>query len=317
MPAEIPPQGVAPAWRRLAFPHFAKPLIFPLSQSRGNGEMLPMSPLTEFPPLKRSKIPKSRRPSTRRLLDGARLCLRPIILLLAVVLLCVCGMWWKRGCPGRDIVLHWVRARLASRSVDQAVARVYAARPEVRALAESAGDALQILVFKHESLVEVSAPGWDAPRIYPMTARSGTLGPKLREGDRQIPEGIYRVESLNPNSLYHLSLRLDYPNGFDRARAAEDGRTDLGGDIMIHGSDRSVGCVAVGDPAIEEVFCCASAVRPENVAVIIAPYDMRLGPQPDLAPPSAPSWYPDLCASLRTALSPLPSAGADEAGPSP
>lgn len=276
-----------------------------------------MSPLTEFPPPKCPKAPESPRPSSRRLLSGVRSCPRRIVALSAVVLLCVCGVWWKRGCPGCDVALHWIRARLASRTIGQVVARVHAARPEVRALAESAGGTLQILVFKHEGLVEVSAPGWDAPRIYPMTATSGTLGPKLREGDRQIPEGVYRVESLNPNSLYHLSLRLDYPNAFDRARAAEDGRTGLGGDIMIHGSDRSVGCIAVGDPAIEELFCCASAVRPENVSVVIAPYDMRLGPRPDLAPASAPAWYPDLCASLRTALRPLPPAGADGAGTSP
>jgi len=258
--------------------------------------------LTELPPLKRPEPPKPRRPFTRRPLGDARFCLRRTLRLLAVVLLCVGGMWWKRGCPGRDIAVNWACARFFPRTVAQAVARVCSARPEIRALAESAGGSLRILVFKHEGLVEVSAPGWPAPRVYPMSARSGALGPKLREGDRQIPEGRYRVETLNPNSRYHLSLRLDYPNDFDRARAAEDGRTALGGDIMVHGSDRSVGCVAVGDRAIEELFCCAAAVHPENVSVLIAPYDMRRGPRPDLAPPSAPPWYPDLCADLRADL---------------
>lgn len=261
-----------------------------------------MFPWPDLPPLNRPKLPQPRRPFTRRPRGGGWFCLCQIIRLLAVVLLCVGGMWWKRGCPGRDVALHWIRARFFPRTVGQAVARVCAARPEVRALAESSGGSLRILVFKHEGLVEVSAPGWPVPRVHPMTARSGTLGPKLREGDGQIPEGFYRVESLNPNSRYHLSLRLDYPNASDRARATGDGRSGLGGDIMIHGSDRSVGCIAIGDPAIEELFCCAAAVGPENVSVLIAPYDMRRGPRPDLAPASAPVWYPDLCAALRAAL---------------
>lgn len=261
-----------------------------------------MFPWPDLPPLNRPKLPQPRRPFTRRPRGGGWFCLCQIIRLLAVVLLCVGGMWWKRGCPGRDVALHWIRARFFPRTVGQAVARVCAARPEVRALAESSGGSLRILVFKHEGIVEVSAPGWHVPRVHPMTARSGTLGPKLREGDGQIPEGFYRVESLNPNSRYHLALRLDYPNASDRARATGDGRSGLGGDIMIHGSDRSVGCIAIGDPAIEELFCCAAAVGPENVSVLIAPYDMRRGPRPDLAPASAPVWYPDLCAALRAAL---------------
>ena len=62
-----------------------------------------------------------------------------------------------------------------------------------RARAKSAGGKLRILVFKNERSVEVHAPGWKAPRIYQMTAFSGTLGPKLREGDGQIPEGIYKA----------------------------------------------------------------------------------------------------------------------------
>ena len=79
------------------------------------------------------------------------------------------------------------------------------------------------------------------------------LGPKLREGDRQVPEGVYTIANMNPNSISHLSLALSYPNDFDRARAAEDGRADntLGGSIMIHGGSGSIGCMAVGDEAAE------------------------------------------------------------------
>jgi len=68
---------------------------------------------------------------------------------------------------------------------------------------------------------------------YRITAASGTAGPKLREGDRQVPEGIYRIVGLNPNSRYHLSMKLDYPNAFDRHQAARDGRARPGSDIFI------------------------------------------------------------------------------------
>jgi murein L,D-transpeptidase YafK len=94
-------------------------------------------------------------------------------------------------------------------------------------------------------------------RRYPILAASGGPGPKLREGDRQVPEGIYAVESLNPNSRFHLALRLDYPNAFDREMAAADGRANLGGDIMIHGSDVSIGCLAMGNEAAEDLFVLA------------------------------------------------------------
>lgn len=220
---------------------------------------------------------------------------------LAVVVACGLGAWGMAGCPGGVVAVRFARARVWRRSVEEAVEDVFGRRPEVREMAGNAGGSLRILVFKREGLVEVSAPGWDAPRTYPMTARSGTEGPKLREGDRQIPEGFYRVESLNPNSLYHLALRLDYPNGFDRDRAREDGRSGLGGDIMIHGSDCSVGCVAVGDRAIEEIFCCAAAVGPENVEVVIAPFDLRQGCRGEREA-AGPAWYPALLEELDRAL---------------
>lgn len=55
-------------------------------------------------------------------------------------------------------------------------------------------------------------------RSYPISKASGGAGPKLREGDKQVPEGIYRITALNPNSLFHLSMRLDYPNSYDLMR---------------------------------------------------------------------------------------------------
>ena len=98
--------------------------------------------------------------------------------------------------------------------------------------------------LKREAVLQVYAAGKDGKmsfiRAYPIRCASGELGPKLREGDCQVPEGLYRVDWLNPNSSYHLSLHLTYPNAFDRRMGKRDKREKLGGDIMIHGADVSI-----------------------------------------------------------------------------
>lgn len=141
-------------------------------------------------------------------------------------------------------------------------------------------------------------------RTYPILAASGTLGPKLCEGDLQVPEGLYRIESLNPNSLFHLALRLDYPNAFDRAKGQLDGRNDLGGDIMIHGGDCSVGCLAIGDEAAEDLFILAAETGIENVSVILSPVDFRTGALPaDIR--EVPGWTNELYEDVRSELAKL------------
>ncbi len=112
-------------------------------------------------------------------------------------------------------------------------------------------------------------------REYDILAASGQLGPKLREGDKQVPEGIYRIVLLNPNSLYHLSLRVGYPNEFDLGHAAAEGRTEPGTDIMIHGGARSSGCLAVGDEGAEDVFVVAALTETREIPLIISPVDFR------------------------------------------
>lgn len=107
---------------------------------------------------------------------------------------------------------------------------------------------LAILGFKNEKRVAIwarSSGEWRFIRNYPVLAASGHAGPKLREGDRQVPEGVYRIAHLNPNSSYHLSMKVDYPNAFDQRMARRDGRTRLGGDIFIHGKAVSIGCLAM------------------------------------------------------------------------
>lgn len=135
-----------------------------------------------------------------------------------------------------------------------------------------------LVALKDEARLEVWADGgdgWRFVRSYLVRSTSGRIGPKLEEGDHQVPEGVYRVAALNPNSRYHLSLRIDYPNAFDRARAREDGRSRLGGDIMIHGDRVSDGCLPVGDAAVEELYALAERIGTVNLAVIVSPMDLR------------------------------------------
>jgi murein L,D-transpeptidase YafK len=161
-----------------------------------------------------------------------------------------------------------------------------------------------MVVLKQERRLELWArlgPEWRAIRTYRILGASGGTGPKLREGDRQVPEGVYRIEALNPNSRHHLSLKLNYPNRFDRVKARREGRSRPGSNIFIHGGRASVGCIAVGDRAIEELFCLVARMWPTEVQVVMAPCDMRSGTAPP--PPSGqPEWYPDLRRDIARAL---------------
>ncbi len=161
-----------------------------------------------------------------------------------------------------------------------------------------------LVAFKDAARLELYADGGAGLRWlrdWPILAASGGPGPKLREGDRQVPEGIYAIASLNPNSAYHVSLRLDYPNADDRARAARDGRTTLGGDIMIHGKSVSIGCLAMGDETAEELFTLAARTGLANVRVVIVPNDLRRR-----ASKVDPPWVADLYMDLSRELAALP-----------
>jgi hypothetical protein len=166
-----------------------------------------------------------------------------------------------------------------------------------------------LLGFKYERELHLLAAGSGRPltfiRSYPIQGMSGTLGPKLREGDRQVPEGIYSIVYLNPNSIAHLSLALSYPNAYDRARAADDGRDTLGGDIMIHGGAMSSGCLAIGDEAAEDLFVLATESNWQQAVVILSPVDFRRHALP-VGSRVQPPWVEHLYARLRDALEELP-----------
>ncbi len=114
-----------------------------------------------------------------------------------------------------------------------------------------------IRIFKAESELEV----WKAKddgrfyhfKTYPICSYSGGLGPKLKQGDRQAPEGFYYVNQsqMNPRSKYHLAFNMGYPNAYDRA----NGRT--GAHLMVHGDCSSSGCYAMTDAVMEEIYILA------------------------------------------------------------
>jgi len=120
------------------------------------------------------------------------------------------------------------------------------------------GSPVFIRIFKEERELELwveKGGKFECFRTYSIAAMSGSLGPKLKEGDGQAPEGFYfvRPSQMNPTSDYHLSFNLGYPNAYDSAH----GRN--GSALMVHGSWVSVGCYAMTDPKIEEIFTLADA----------------------------------------------------------
>lgn len=146
---------------------------------------------------------------------------------------------------------------------EQSLSRVLLARNRVWPVLSSllsihdaqVGDPVFLRAVKEDSVLEL----WVKPHLrdrfvlvkrYPIAAWSGVLGPKEKEGDGQTPEGFYEVplSALNPQSKYHLSFNIGYPNAYDRSL----NRT--GSFIMVHGKDVSIGCLAMTDPGIEEIY---------------------------------------------------------------
>lgn len=157
------------------------------------------------------------------------------------------------------------------------VGKKIAARCEALGIAYPPKNIL-LRAFKTEKTLEVwVGPGAKGKMAllasYPIAAASGVLGPKRKEGDRQVPEGIYEIDTYNPTSKFHLSMRVSYPNASDRLRSDVD---KPGGDIYIHGNRKSIGCLAMTDPVIEELYilCLDSAKQGSKVKVHIFPARM-------------------------------------------
>lgn len=182
------------------------------------------------------------------------------------------------------------------------------AEPIIRKYCEVAGltglpEKVTLIAIKNKREMELWFGKGDTNkfvRSYKILAASGNSGPKLRRGDGQVPEGIYYLSILNPNSKYHLSMGINYPNEFDRRVARAEGRTNLGGDIYIHGKDVSNGCIAMGDKTIEELYYLVSRIGKEHVKVIIAPEDFR---QTGIPRNTLVDWMNELYRSINEELS--------------
>jgi murein L,D-transpeptidase YafK len=183
---------------------------------------------------------------------------RWLLLPFAVAGLAAVSLW---PLTGRTLVAR-AEAAVSTPRGDRAAAAAARVRPalarDLAAASLAFGAPVFIRIFKAERELEVwldDGRRYRLFRTYPICTWSGTLGPKLRQGDGQSPEGFYRVGrgQLNPRSQYHLSFNLGYPNAYDRAHQ----RT--GDFLMVHGSCVSIGCYAMGDAGIEEIYTLLDA----------------------------------------------------------
>lgn len=165
---------------------------------------------------------------------------------------------------------------------------------------------LTLIGLKEEKQLFVFAP--DAKgvqklvKVYPVIDASGVAGPKLKEGDKQVPEGFYKITGFKPNSIAHLALLVNYPNKFDKKNARIEKRTNIGSDIEIHGSYWSTGCLAMGDPAIEEIFVLAHDTGIRGIKFILAPCNMNIK-DPEIDLDKQPDWLKGLYKELAKELS--------------
>lgn len=170
--------------------------------------------------------------------------------------------WQGMGAADR---LVNVRARLLPQLPEQLAARQ-----------SKLGQPAFIRIFKETRELELWLQGdkqvWQLFRTYPIACFSGTLGPKTREGDMQAPEGFYSFTSkqLNPASKYHLTFNVGYPNAYDLAHQ----RT--GSLIMVHGDMCSIGCFAMTDPVIEEIYLVVEAALRGGGSVPVHIFPFRM-----------------------------------------
>jgi murein L,D-transpeptidase YafK len=129
--------------------------------------------------------------------------------------------------------------------------------------------------FKAELSLEIwvlEEDGFNFFKDYKVCLGSGTLGPKLQQGDGQVPEGFYSIDRFNPSSNFLLSLGINYPNKVDLIRTKAE---DPGGDIFIHGSCVTIGCLPMTDVIMEEIYILSVLAKnsgQEDIPVHIYPY---------------------------------------------
>lgn len=183
--------------------------------------------------------------------------LRGFVVLLLIVA-SVFATWILQPIAGRSL-LNAFDANAATRAGDAATRVTPALSRDLKPLGLALGNPVFVRIFKREGELELWMAGRDGSyrlfRTYPICYYSGALGPKRRQGDNQAPEGFYRIArgQLNPASRYHLAFNLGYPNAYERAHGY------TGDFLMVHGNCVSIGCYAMGDAAIEEIYTLVDA----------------------------------------------------------
>ena len=212
--------------------------------------------------------------------------------LIAIVLLVlVCGlsaiMLSRPALDADTLALAHERAlRLAAFRADTPVLNKISSAPSLdarlKAVGFKLGSPIFVRIYKRSFELEVwiKRDGlFERFATYPICYFSGGLGPKLSTGDRQSPEGIYSVETrqLNPRSRWHKAFNLGFPNRYDQAH----GRT--GSFLMVHGGCSSVGCYAMTNPAVDDIYKLArAALRGGQAHFQVQALPFRMTPQ-DLA----------------------------------
>ena len=138
---------------------------------------------------------------------------------------------------------------------------------------------IMLIAYKHEEQLELyakkkSALAYQKIETYEICSSSGGLGPKRKQGDNQVPEGFYYIDRFNPTSNFYLSLGVSYPNQSDKRKSTA---SDLGGDIFIHGSCVTIGCMPMTDDKIKEIYLYAISARQNGqvkIPVYIFPFKM-------------------------------------------
>ena len=136
-----------------------------------------------------------------------------------------------------------------------------------------------IVAYKDDDILEVFAKKkseavYKKLVAYRICERSGTLGPKRKSGDNQVPEGFYHIDRFNPTSSFYLSLGLNYPNQSDKIKSDIE---HPGGDIFIHGSCVTIGCLPMTDDKIKEIYLYAIHARNNGqlkIPVYVFPFRM-------------------------------------------
>lgn len=205
--------------------------------------------------------------------------LLPLSLLLVLQLVLVCGSFGQNAFSSQTSFIEYQkslsRAARAFSNKEDLLKKQFAEKNLTWPLKY-----MYIRSFKYDSELQVWVRNnltdtFTLFKSYKVCALAGTMGPKRMEGDYQVPEGFYYINEFNANSMYHLSLGLNYPNPADKVLSDS---MRPGGEIYIHGSCVTVGCIPLTDPQIEELYVLSSFARgagQEFIPVHIFPAKFR------------------------------------------